>query len=389
MASEDATDPGTLRKGGGKGSLRSTTVLHTPDERAAKAQLDGFPDQSEYEYYLPLDKVVEVIQERNAQRVGLQFPNGLRDRAWETARCIETKTGVPVVISADLCFGACDLADRDLVEMDVDLLVHFGHFEMPHVANHYKIPILFVPVHTAIPLLPAAEAALEHLKGKRVGVTTVAQHADKVGAVMDWLKEQGIDVKTGRGDARLYNPAQVLGCNYSSAMQVEEEVDCFLYLGTGDFHPLGLAMSSDLPVIAADPFTKEVRIFSDIKDRFMRQRWAAIARARDAKTFAVLVSTKSGQMRTPQAMRIKEELESHGKEAYIVALRDITPDNLLYFRHVDAFVVAACPRVPIDDQGRYDKPLLTLQELKPVLDPQDTSYRFDDINPSNYANPVY
>ena len=45
---------------------------------------------------------------------------------------------------------------------------------------------------------------------------------------------------------------------------------------------------------------------------------------------------------------------------------------------LDAFVGVACPRVPIDDQGRYDKPFLTPQELDMVLGikPMDT-YVFD------------
>ncbi|MBW3583547.1 MAG: diphthamide biosynthesis enzyme Dph2 [Euryarchaeota archaeon] len=375
-------------RGGNKGALRSVTVRHTPTEREQNATLDGYPDQTEYEYYIPLDQVVRHIRDSGAKRVGLQFPNGLRDRAWEVAETVERHTDATAVVSGDLCFGACDLADRDLVDMGVDLLVHFGHFEMPHVANQYKVPVLFVPVHTAMPLLPAAEAALDHLKGKKVAVTTVAQHSDKLAGVLEYLEASGVDCRTARGDARLFTAGQVLGCNYSSAMALANEVDCFLYLGTGDFHPLGLAMSSDKPVIAADPFTGEVRVFSDIRDRFIRRRWAAIAQARDAETFGVLVSTKTGQMRTAQALRVKEELEKRGKRAHIIALRDIVPDNLIWFRHLDAFVVAACPRVPIDDQARFDKPLLTIQELKAVFDPE-AGYIFDVIDPHNYVQPEF
>lgn len=382
-------DDARVVKGGNVGALRSQTILHTPTERAQNEQLEGFPDQSGREYYLPLDKVVEMVRDQGAKRVGIQFPNGLRDRAWEVAETLVQHTDVIPVISGDLCFGACDLVDRDLVEMDVDLLLHFGHFEMPHLAHQYKIPVIFVPVHTATPLMPAAVAALHSLVGKKVAITTVAQHADKLGAVIAYLDENGVNCKTARGDARLYNPGQLIGCNYTAAITLEEEVDCYLYLGTGDFHPLGLAMSTDKPVVTADPFTGEVRELQGLRDRFLKQRWAQIAKARDATSFGILVSTKTGQMRTAQALRVKEELEKAGKSAHIIALRDIVPDNLIYFRHLDAFVVAACPRVAIDDQTRYDKPMLTVEEVKAVLDPKAATYLFDEINPRNYVEPIF
>lgn len=387
---ETAADDDTrVVKGGNRGALRSKTLLHTASERAQNERMPGYPDQSGREYYLPLDQVVAIVKEQAAKRVGIQFPNGLRDRSWEVAEVLETHTDAVPVISGDLCFGACDLVDRDLVEMDVDLLLHFGHYEMPHLAHQYKVPVVFVPVHTATPLMPAAEAALPQLKGKRIAMTTVAQHADKLSGVIDYLESNGVDCRTARGDARLYNPGQLIGCNYTAAIRLEEEVDAYLYLGTGDFHPLGLAMSTDKPVITADPFTREVRVLDGLRDRFLRQRWAQIAKARDARTFGILVSTKTGQMRTAQALRVKEELEKDGRKAHIIALRDIVPDNLIYFRHLDAFVVAACPRVAIDDQNRYDKPMLTIEEVKAVIDPEQASYVFDEINPRNYVEPVF
>jgi 2-(3-amino-3-carboxypropyl)histidine synthase len=376
-------------KGGGTGRLRSRTLLASPTEREATASKPGYPDQSEKEYYLPLDHVVETIVSEGATRVGLQFPNGLRDRAPEVAETLEAHTDALIITSGDPCFGACDLADRDLAVMEVDLLVHFGHYEMPHIARHYQIPILFVPVHTALPLLPAAEAALPQLKGKRIALTTVAQHADKLQGVVDYLSQNGVDCRTNRGDARLWNPAQLIGCNYSAATPLDDEVDAYLYLGTGDFHPLGLALTTTKPVIAADPFTREVRELSDTRDKFLRQRWAQIARARDAQTFGILVSTKSGQTRTAQALFVKKQLEDAGYQAHLIALRDVTPEILIPFRHLDAFVIAACPRVGIDDQNRYEHPMLTIQEIKLVLDPTKTDYVFDQIDPVNYVKPQW
>ena len=41
-------------------------------------------------------------------------------------------------------------------------------------------------------------------------------------------------------------------------------------------------------------------------------------------------------------------------------MNEMTPDKLMNFYYVDAFVVLACPRIPIDDFAKYNKPLCKL-----------------------------
>lgn len=62
----------------------------------------------------------------------------------------------------------------------------------------------------------------------------------------------------------------------------------YLFIGTGQFHPLGIALATGKRVITADPVTVEV---SEIDpDPMLRRRFAAITRASEAKRIAVLVS---------------------------------------------------------------------------------------------------
>ena len=59
---------------------------------------------------------------------------------------------------------------------------------------------------------------------------------------------------------------------------------------------------------------------------------------------------------------------------------DISPELLLPFMDLDAFVVTACPRIAIDDSIWYKKPLLTPQELLIVLDEKTwEDYEIDEI----------
>jgi 2-(3-amino-3-carboxypropyl)histidine synthase len=103
------------------------------------------------------------------------------------------------------------------------------------------------------------------------------------------------------------------------------------------------------------------------RERFLRQRFAAIARAKDAERFGIIVGEKLGQRRLALARRIKQKLRRMKKLAFLIHLAEVTPENLIYFRHLDALVNTSCPRVTIEDAPRFPKPMLTPQELEIVL----------------------
>lgn len=75
-------------------------------------------------YDLELDRVVERIKKEKAKSVCLQLADGLKPRATEMVDYIKQRVNVEVFIWMDSCFGACDVP-----ELDVDLLIQFGHNE--------------------------------------------------------------------------------------------------------------------------------------------------------------------------------------------------------------------------------------------------------------------
>ena len=117
----------------------------------------------------------------------------------------------------------------------------------------------------------------------------------------------------------------------------------------------------------------------DLKDRILRQRWAAIARAHDAKIFGILVSKKTGQIRMEMAKDLKALAEKHDRQASIFLLDLVSPDMLEGYR-VDAWVNTACPRIAIEDLLQYKQPMLTPQEFEIVLgDLKPEEYAFDEF----------
>ncbi len=325
-------------------------------------------------YDFHLADVAAFILERQAKLVALQFPEGLVTHVQEVIDELQRRTGASFVVLADPCFGACDvnLAYREYA----DALVHFGHAEMPAVKSDPGV--MFVEVsadYDVIDLIPDAATRL----GARVGLVTTAQHLDKLEKVKHALEKQGKKVFVGSGDKRIKHPGQVLGCNASAATSIASNVDSFLYVGSGDFHPLAVSLATKKPVIVLDPFMRQVRDLEMLKEKIMRQRHGAIALAQEAHFFGVLVSSKPGQRRYQLAHDLEGKLRLKGKKALVLIENNINPESLMGYG-VDAFVSTACPRLAIDDYLRFKKPIITPKELEVVLGERDWSdYEFDSI----------
>jgi 2-(3-amino-3-carboxypropyl)histidine synthase len=304
------------------------------------------------------DYIISLINKLGAKTVGFQFPEGLKRKGAELAKKVEEATGAEVLISGDPCFGACDL-DRVLLE-NVDILFHFGHAELEDTKLSDKV--YFIETRSVVDIRPVVEKAVPELKGQIIGLITTVQHVHKLPEACGILETGGKTCVIGRGDSRIAYPGQVLGCNFSAARA--EICDEYLYIGSGEFHPLGVALSTKKRVLAADPFSGEVHEVDP--SRVLRQRSAVIAKSLDAKVFGIIVSSKNGQQRLELASSLKKCAKRHGKEAYLILIDLVTPDQLLQFK-VDAFVNTACPRLAVDEVGRFPSPMLTPQEFEIVL----------------------
>ncbi|VVB85110.1 2-(3-amino-3-carboxypropyl)histidine synthase [uncultured archaeon] len=301
-----------------------------------------------------LERVLRIIKERNCKKVGLQFPEGLKRQAISIASGIEDKTRACVIISGDPCFGACDI-DTDLAGK-VDVLFHFGHAGMGEYGN-----VVFIEARSNIDVVPAVKTALPLLKADKIGLITTVQHVHKLDDACRILKQHGKNCVIAKGDSRTVYPGQVLGCNFTAARVKCEE---YLYIGSGFFHPLGVAIATGKRVIASDPYLNQAVEVEP--EKFLRKRGGYIAKAMEGKVFGIIVSTKSGQNRMALAVKLKEIAEKHGKKGLIILMDLVTPEQLLAFK-ADAYVNTACPRITIDDADRFHAPVLTPQEFKVVM----------------------
>ena len=324
-------------------------------------------------YNMDLDKVISKIQSKDVKTVGLQFPEGLKMHAVKIAHRIEEETDAIVIISGDPCYGACDVSDYKMKD-SVDLIIHYGHTPLP---LKYEVPTLFIEAFAEIDIKNSLNKCLEELKNySRIGLVTTTQHLHMLNEIKDLLEDNGKEVILG--SSKSTRKGQVLGCNFSSIKELD--VETFLFVGSGNFHPLGINLFSNTPVLALDPYNNEIRKMDEYADRILRIRFARITKAQSAKKWGIIVSSKEGQYRMKLAKEIKKILEDSGMEAYIFLVDNVNPDVLLPYMELDAFVVSACPRIAIDDSQMYKKPLLTPQELEIVLNKREwDNYQLDEI----------
>ncbi|MEM2105515.1 MAG: diphthamide biosynthesis enzyme Dph2 [Candidatus Bathyarchaeia archaeon] len=309
------------------------------------------------------ERVKREIQKLAAKRVLVQLPEGLKPEAPRVAKIIE-KAGALPIVSADPCYGACDLATVDAESLGVDLLIHYGHSKM---VKHERVPTVYVEARATVNVEEAVEHALPLLeRWRKIGLTTTVQHVQTIDNVKDVLLRAGKAVVVGDAGQLSY-PGQVIGCNYSNATSIAKDVEVFLFVGGGRFHAIGVALSTSRPTIVADPYEKTAFSIDKDAEKVIKQRWASIEEAKQAKNIAVLVGLKPGQKQFEKAVDLKQKLEEKGKSVCLFAVREVTPEVLMEFPAIDAYVNTACPRISLDDSSKFKKPVLTVNEALVVV----------------------
>lgn len=325
-------------------------------------------------FNLQIDTIESWIRGRGFTSVALQLPEGLKLRATELSDSIFKNTGAKVVILGYPCYGACDLFTN--YRSYAEALVHFGHSPIPNMPQDDNV--LYVEARADVNI----DEPLGNYVGQlpqAVGLLASVQYVHLLGRAKEIIEASGKTALIGRGDDRICYPGQVLGCNCSSAIAVQDEVDAYLFLGEGDFHPLAATFGVEKKVIILNPVTGEIRSVDDKRDRILRKRFAAICLAEKAEKYLVILCGKVGQCRREAADKIEDELRAAGKQVYRLVTDEITPAALLPYR-VDAYVNTACPRIAMDDSVRYDHPMLTIPEAEIVLGLRTwADYVFDSI----------
>ena len=295
-----------------------------------------------------MQQLIDEIKKAGAKRVLLQLPEGLKTKAIEIMNELN-KNNIESVLSADPVYGACDIPVNEAKQLNCDAIVHIGHNRFYRDAEQ-GFPVIYFPYFIDIEL---GDIDFSIIKEERIGLITNIQHMKILSDVKKQLESKGKKAVIG---------GQVLGCWYVNAEKINDEIDVYLFVGSGKFHPLGInnkkIYNLDLERTAIEDITNEIK-------KLEKVRYGRIMKAKDAKSFAILVTSKTGQhMLLSSAEDLKKKIEEKGKKAFILSMDEITNERLMGIK-CDAFINTACPRIA---DAHWDKPFVNAQDLEMVLE---------------------
>jgi len=192
---------------------------------------------------------------------------------------------------------------------------------------------------------------------KNIGIITTVQHADKINELIRFLKENNKAPIINKGKQKY--PGQILGCDISNAELIKDKVDVFLYIGTGNFHPIEAALL-EKSVYCYNPLTKK---FSEINKKDIEKIKNKIKGAKikflSSKEIGVLISIKPGQFNLKSALELKKKYPE--KNFYFLIFDTLRKEELENFNFIECYVNTACPRLRDDE---FNKAIINIDDLE-------------------------
>ena len=187
---------------------------------------------------------------------------------------------------------------------------------------------------------------LKEVKEKKIGLISTVQHLNQLPHVKGELQKLGKEVFTAKG-AITQHEGQILGCDVNAGLRVASQIEAFLYIGSGDFHPLHLAFKTKKPIylLSAEgelEYLPRARI-----DEFLRKKKAAYVNFLHAEKVGIIVTIKPGQENLKLAMLLKEKLEKKEKKAFIFMCDTLQLGELENF-DCKVWINTACPGLQLE-----------------------------------------
>ncbi len=173
------------------------------------------------------------------------------------------------------------------------------------------------------------------LKEKKIGLVSSIQFVKYLDDVKEYLEKDGKEVHIA---------GQMVGCNAGKAIPLKKKVDAFLFVGSGEFHPLELIDSTKIKKLYfLNPVTENFSKFKEEElERMEKKRRAKTSKYLMADKIGILVSTKPGQENLKAALKFKETCE---KEVYVFLADEIDINSLEDFNDIKLWVNTCCPRL--------------------------------------------
>jgi diphthamide biosynthesis enzyme Dph1/Dph2-like protein len=188
---------------------------------------------------------------------------------------------------------------------------------------------------------------------EKVMLASTVQLIEHLPEMKSKLTAYGKEVFLFKGIHGRYS-GQILGCDN---FKIKGEVDGFLYVGDGEFHPKALLVN-EKPVFCYNPFSEKWgKLGRKDWEELKLKKKVALMKFHSANKIGIIVSVKEGQREMQgKVVDLKRRLEAESKEVYLFLSNEVR--DLENFNFIDCWVNTACPRV-IDDV----KDIINLNDL--------------------------
>ena len=302
------------------------------------------------------EKLINELKKRRPEKVLVQLAEGIKKNAPEIGEWIKS-LGIEVVFSGETCWGGCDIAVDEARAVGADLIVHFGHAEFIRT----DFPVIYINVKDVLKLNSLLEKSVGFLeKYKTIGLSYSIQHRHDIENIKRFYENSDKKVILSKKIGNVAHEGHITGCQYEGLKVIQNDVDCFVIIGN-QFHSMGATLAVKKPVVLIDVYNNNVRTMEDLRDKILKQRAISIEKLREAKNIGIIIGTKCGQ-KFGSPKKLMEKLKEQGKNVIAITMGELTPDKIMNFYNIDAFIELACPRIAIDDFANYSKPILTFRE---------------------------
>jgi len=171
---------------------------------------------------------------------------------------------------------------------------------------------------------------IKKLQNKKIGLAYSIQYIDSLKKIKKSLPNS---IMAG----------QIIGCNVSNCVKIKNKVDSYLFIGSGEFHPIEIALKTSKLTFKFNPETNQ---FSEISKEEIKKIKIKIKgkyiKYLTAKKLGIIVSTKPGQYNLKKALQLQKQIK---KESFIFLTNNINEQEFENFREIDFWINTACSRI--------------------------------------------
>ncbi len=190
----------------------------------------------------------------------------------------------------------------------------------------------------------------------KIGIISTTQFFNLIPELKKALEKQ-------KKKAIIYKNPNILGCNAIAAERIQDKVDAFVFLTSGEFHILNAINRIKKPIFQLNPITGQFTKFDSQKTEIIKQKQKIIEKKFIlAKNIGLLITTKPGQQKLKESIKIKKQLENKGKNVFMFIFNNLDLNQFENFPEIQLYVNTACPGLMLDS----DK-IINLEQVNQII----------------------